>query len=73
MKLLEVSRVGMRLAERQLDRAASNIARASQPEADVDLATEMVSLATAKTANAANVAVARTASETLGTLVDLIA
>jgi flagellar basal body rod protein FlgC len=73
MKLLEVSRVGMRLAERQLDRAASNIARASKPDADVDLAAEMVSLSTAKTANAANVAVARAASDTLGTIVDLIA
>jgi len=31
-----------------LDRTASNIARAAQPDADVELATEMVSLATAK-------------------------
>jgi len=73
MKVLEVSRVGMQLAERQLDQAASRIARAAEPEADVDLAKEMVSLATAKTANSAAVAVARTASETTGTLVDLIA
>jgi len=56
-----------------LDRAASNIARAAQPDADVELATEMVSLATAKTANDANVALARTAYETMGTLVGLIA
>jgi flagellar basal body rod protein FlgC len=72
MKVLEVSRVGMQLAERQLERAASNIARAAQADADVDLAKDMVSLGSAKTANAANVAVARTASETLGTLVDII-
>jgi replication-associated recombination protein RarA len=72
MKVLEVSRVGMQLAERQLDQAASRIARAGEPEADVDLAKEMVSLTTAKAANAASVAVAHTASETLGTVIDLI-
>lgn len=72
MRLLEVSRVGMQLAERQLDQAASNLARASMPGANVDLAKEMVSLQTAKAANAASVAVARTASDMMGTLVDLV-
>lgn len=72
MRLLEASRFGMQAAERQLERAASNIARASQPGADVDVASEMVSLTVAKTTNALNVAVARTASETMGTLVDII-
>jgi hypothetical protein len=64
--------MGMQLAERQLDQAASNLARASVPGADVDVAKEIVSLQTAKTANAANVAVARTASEVMGTLVDMM-
>ena len=62
----------MQLAERQLDHAASNLARASVPGADVDVAKEIVSLQTAKAANAANVAVARTASEVMGTLVDMM-
>jgi hypothetical protein len=72
MRLLDVSRVGMQLAERQLDRAASNLARASVPGAEVDVAKEIVSLQTAKASNAANVAVARTASEVMGTLVDMM-
>lgn len=72
MNLLGLSRFGMSAAERQLDRAASNLARASQPEAKVDVASEMVSLATAKTANAVNAAVLRTASDMMGTLVDII-
>lgn len=65
-----MSSVGMQFAERTLDKSASRIARASKTE--VDLATELSALTTARTAHAANVAVARTASETLGTLVNLI-
>lgn len=72
MRLLEVSRVGLDLAERQLSQSASNLARASLPGAEVDVAKEIVSLQTAKAANAANVAVARTASEVMGTLVDMM-
>ncbi len=72
MRLLESSRIGIQAAERQLERAASNVARAAQPGANVDIASEMVSLTIAKTSNAVNVAVARTASETMGTLVDII-
>lgn len=72
MTLLEVSRVGMDLAERQLSQSAANLARASVPAAEVDVAKEIVALRTAKAANAANVAVARTASEVMGTLVDMM-
>lgn len=73
MNALDASLSGIRVAERSLDASASRIARASSPDADVDLASEVVNLDQAKTQVAASVAVARTASETLGTLIDTFA
>lgn len=62
----------MQLAARQLNQAASNVAHASQQEAGADVAKEMTAVQAAKTSNAESVAVARTASEMMGTLVDIV-
>jgi hypothetical protein len=69
MRALDASLAGIQVAEKQIDGAASRLARSSVPGADVDVATEMVALGMAKVQADASVAVARTVSQTIGTLV----
>lgn len=73
MRALDASLAGITAGERQLDGAASRLARSGDPAADVDVATEMVNLDLAKVQTQASAAVARVASETLGTLIDTLA
>ena len=73
MNALNASLSGIQMAERQLDSSASRLAGASVPGSKVDVATEMVSLGLAQMQCKASAAVARTVSETLGTLIDTFA
>ena len=73
MTVLSASLGGIQSAERQLSGSASNLARASVPGADIDLAAAVVGLGMAQIQEQASVAVARTASQTVGTLVNMFA
>jgi hypothetical protein len=73
MNALNASLAGIQRAEQRLDTTASRLASGSVPGSDVDTAKEMVGLDTAKTDLQASVAVAKTASATMGTLVDMFA
>lgn len=64
---------GMTAATRQFEGAASNIARASVAEANVDLPAAMVEMSQSKHAFAANAAVVRTADEMSKQLLDILA
>jgi flagellar hook protein FlgE len=64
---------GMTDATRRFESAASNIARASVPEANVDLPAAIVELSQSKHAFAANAAVVRTADEMAKEMLDIIA
>jgi len=73
MNVLSASLGGIRSAERQLTGSANDLASASVPGANVDLAAEVVGLGMAQIQEQASVAVARTASQTIGTLVNMFA
>lgn len=69
MNALSAALAGITAADRQLGAAASRVA--TDPDADVPA--EMVAMRAAQVQQRASVAVARTVSETLGTLLDTFA
>lgn len=69
MNALSAALSGITAADRQLGAAASRLA--SNPDADAP--TELVTMRMAQVQQRASVAVARTVSETLGTLLDTVA
>lgn len=64
---------GMLAATRRFEASAVRVAQMGDPSADVDLGREIVEQISAKHAFSANAAVARTAQDMLGDLLDIVA
>jgi len=62
---------GIQSGQQRVDRAASDIARGTQPEQDVDLAKSMVDMELGKVEVQANVRSVDSADEVLGSLLDI--
>lgn len=71
MQALTTAAAGMRAAFERADASAARTARFGATDPEVDLADEAVEQISAKAELQANVAVARTADEMLGSLLDL--
>ena len=78
MSVLSIAASGIDAATRRFEQASSRIARAGSStglasETDTDLTDDIVDQLAARQSFTANVAVARTGDQVLGTLLDIIA
>ena len=74
MSAIGTATSGMSAAMRRFETSATAIARQETPEGkQVDLAKEAAEIITTKAEFAANAAVARTGSKTIGSLIDILA
>ena len=64
---------GMARATSQLEHSADRIARTGTPDSDVDVATELTNVLTAKNDFKANAKVASVANDMTGALLDILA
>ncbi|MBW3560653.1 MAG: flagellar hook protein FlgE [Proteobacteria bacterium] len=71
MQALTTAAAGMQAAFQRADASAARTARFGATSEDVDLASEVVEQISAKSELKANVAVARTADEMLGAVLDI--